>query len=619
MSDVLEHTVTGAGGVNLAVREHRPTNEQGHGPTVVFVHGYPDNQRVWDLVAQRLADSHHVVTYDVRGAGKSDKPTARQDYRMRNLVADFKAVADAVSPDHPVHLVGHDWGSIQSWAAVTDPDVQQRIASYTSISGPSLDHVGQWMKTRMRPGKATASVRGDHPVRHAGDSRSFGGRIKQGRLRQLASQGIHSWYVYAFHTPLAPWVWRKGLAKVWPDIVERGEHALVDEHWPGPTLADDAARGVLLYRANMFQTVFKAGLEPGDVHTDVPVQLLVPTGDSFVTPALLDGIENIAPNLVRRSVGGKHWLPRSKPDQLARLVRDHVARVEAGEAIDPDAGKPDVVVVTGAGSGIGRSVCLAFAERGAHIVATDINPDRAGETAELCRLLGTTAESHRVDVTDADGMTAFAERVHHDHGAATVVVNNAGIGMAGSFVDTTDKDWQQLRDINLWGVIRGSRLFAKQMIDNGTPGHIVNTASAAAFTPSRTLPAYATSKAAVLMLTECLRAELADDGVGVSAICPGFVDTGIATATRYVGVDDTEQSARRQVADRMYKRRRVFPDTVADAVLRAVDKNKAVVPVGAVARLGLFASRFTPHLRRALAKVDLTPRAPRNAVTPEES
>ena len=145
------------------------------------------------------------------------------------------------------------------------------------------------------------------------------------------------------------------------------------------------------------------------------------------------------------------------------------------------------------------------------------------------------------------------------------------------------------------------------MVDNGEIGHIVNVASAAAFTPSRSLSAYATSKAAVLMLTECLRAELADRGIGVSAICPGFVDTGIATTTRYVGFDADEQDSRRQAADRLYKRRHITPEIVADAVLRAVDGDRPLMAVATEAHLGLFSLRFTPRLRRAIARIDLTP------------
>ncbi len=568
--------VAGSGGLDLAVHEHGPAGA----PVVVLVHGYPDTHAVWDLVVGPLARRFRVVTYDVRGAGASGVPADRAGYALSHLVADVVAVADATSPDRPVHLVGHDWGSIQLWAAVTDPAAAPRFASFTSLSGPSLDHVGAWVRARRRPGA--------------------------GRWRQALRQGVRSWYVYAFHTPLAPFAWRHGLARTWPAVLERREGAMVDRRWPGPTLADDAARGVELYRANIRDRLGR----PAPTPTPVPVQLLVATGDAFVTPDLLQGIEALAPTLVRRAVGGSHWLPRSKPELLARLVAEHVDAVEAGGRPSGPP-PPPVVVVTGAGSGIGRAVCLAYAERGAHLVVTDLRADTAEATADRCRRLGGTAEAHALDVTDAEAVDALAAKVGADHGAPTVVVNNAGLGMAGAFLDTTDADWQQLLDVNLWGVIRGSRAFARLMVDHGQVGHIVNVASAAAFTPSRTMSAYATSKAAVLMLTECLRAELADDGIGVSAICPGFVDTGIALATRYVGATDEEQDAKRASAHRLYQRRNVTPDAVAEAVLRAVDGDRPLVPVAAEARLGLLASRFTPGLRRTIARIDLSPPTPK--------
>ncbi|MCU1356909.1 MAG: short chain dehydrogenase [Acidimicrobiales bacterium] len=579
-STVRERTVRTADGLDVAVQELGADGA----PTVLLVHGYPDTHAVWDLVAERLARDHHVVTYDVRGAGASDAPADRDGYRMEHLVSDVFAVADAVAPGRPIHLVGHDWGSIQSWAAVTDPRAAARIASYTSMSGPSLDHAGAWFRSHLRPGG--------------------------GRWTALRRQAVRSWYIAAFHTPVPALAWRNGLARAWPQMVARAEGADVDDRWPGPTLAADAVRGIELYRANMGG----GGGRRVAVHTDVPVQLLVPAGDSYVTPALLDGIEAIAPTLVRREVGGGHWQPRSRPDQLARLIAEHVSAVEAGQRPASLTRRP-VIVVTGAGSGIGRSVCLAFAERGAHIVVSDLRADTADRTAELCRLLGATAEAHALDVTDAEAVDAFAAKVGADHGGPTVVVNNAGLGMAGSFLATTDDDWRQLLDVNLWGVIRGSRAFGRLMVDHGETGHIVNIASAAAFTPSRTLPAYATSKSAVLMLTECLRAELAGEGIGVSAICPGFVDTGIATATRYVGATAAEQDAKRQSADRLYKRRRVTPDAVADAVLRAVDRDLPLVTVAAEAKAGRFTSRFAPRVARAIAKIDLSP--PTRGAKPE--
>lgn len=294
-------TVVGVDGIALAVQERGRRS----GPTIVLVHGYPDDHAVWDLVADRLSVDHHVVTYDVRGAGQSGVPVDRSGYRLEALIGDLVAVADAVSPDAPVHVAAHDWGSIQSWSAMVDPSAAHRsngdarFASFTSMSGPGLEHVANWMHARRLPGAS--------------------------RWRQAVRQALSSWYIYAFHTPLAALAWRHGLAKRWPSLLRRTEDVVVDDRWPGPNLVDDACRGIGLYRANMFQTTSR----PRSVATDVPVQLIVPTGDPFVSPRLLDGIEDIATDLHRRDVPGGHWLPRSQPDAVATWINDHVATVEA--------------------------------------------------------------------------------------------------------------------------------------------------------------------------------------------------------------------------------------------------------------------------------------------------
>lgn len=145
MSPVTRRTVHSAG-VDLAVFEQGDPAA----PTVLLVHGYPDTHRVWDDVAEDLAADHHVVRYDVRGAGESSVPAGRAEYRLELLAADLFAVADAVSPDRPVHVVAHDWGSLQSWEAVTEPGAERRLASYTTMSGPCLDHMGHWIRYRLR-------------------------------------------------------------------------------------------------------------------------------------------------------------------------------------------------------------------------------------------------------------------------------------------------------------------------------------------------------------------------------------------------------------------------------------------------------------------------------------
>ncbi len=123
-------------GLELAVAEYGDTSA----PTVILVHGFPNTSAIWAPVAQNLARDFHVATYDVRGAGASDVPRTRMGYALSILVEDMAAVIDHVSPDAPVHLVAHDWGSIQGWEAVTTPLLTERIASYTSISGPPIAH-----------------------------------------------------------------------------------------------------------------------------------------------------------------------------------------------------------------------------------------------------------------------------------------------------------------------------------------------------------------------------------------------------------------------------------------------------------------------------------------------
>lgn len=593
-----ERFVAGAGGVRLCVVEYG-ADKKGRGrPTVVLLHGYPDSKEVWSPVAELLAERFHVVLYDVRGHGRSSAPSPlKGGFTLEKLTEDFLAVAEAVSPDRPVHLVGHDWGSVQGWEFVTVAATRGRIASFTSVSGPCLDHFGHWIRRRVR-------------------------RPTPRRAAQVLGQGAKSWYVYALQTPVLPELaWRGVLGKQWPKMLARAEKLPVGAY-PTASLPQDAAHGAWLYRDNVRR---RLGRPRDDAYADVPVQLVTPTGDAFLSARLFDDLEEWVPRLTRRTLPAKHWVPRSRPGQLARWITDFVTTTEAGGGTGAVlAGAPEVpsalgkalpqakerfagqlVLVTGAASGIGRATAFAFAEAGSRIVAVDRDAEGAARTAELARLLGAPdAWAETVDVSDAQAMDKLAARTADAYGVPDVVVNNAGIGLAGSFLDTTPDDWKQVLDVNLWGVIHGCRLFGRQMVERGQGGHIVNTASAAAFQPSRALPAYSTSKAAVLMLSQCLRAELAPHGIGVSAICPGIVNTPITASARHVGVDDEEQERRRSRTARLYRLRNYPPEKVAKAVLRAVLRDLAVVPVTPEARGARLLSRLAPGSLRALARVD---------------
>ncbi|MQY08589.1 SDR family oxidoreductase [Actinomadura macrotermitis] len=571
-------------GVDLAVYEQGDPAR----PTVVLMHGYPDTHAVWDEVAGLLAERYHVVRYDVRGAGASSRPFGRRRYTFEYLMSDLRAVLDATAPDRKVHLVGHDWGSIQSWeAACTMPE---RFASFTSISGPCLDHVAHW--TRRKTTRPTPR-----------------------NIKAALGQAVRSWYIYFFQTPLLPeLLWRAGLGRPFARALELGEGVPAREGHPARTLGRDGAAGVGLYRANMLQRLRR----PRDRRTTVPTQVIVPTRDLFVSPHLVEGLGARVPNLSLRTVAAGHWVPRSHPGVVAQWITEHITAVRgeplaiaaeravrrARVAADRRPFEGSLVVVTGAGSGIGRATALAFAERGAEIVAADLDLPAAQRTAELAGLLGPAGRAYRVDVSDSAAMEDFAKAVLHDLGVPDVVVNNAGIGMAGPFLEHSEDDWRKVLDVNLWGVIHGSRLFAAQMTARGQGGHIVNTASAAAFTPSRSLPAYATSKAAVLMLSECLRAELKGQGIGVSAICPGIVNTAITRTSRFVGRSEEQQAASRRRAARAYALRGYGPDRVAEQIVAAVQRDKAVVPVTPEARISHLLSRVSPGLMRLFARID---------------
>ncbi|WP_236796621.1 SDR family oxidoreductase [Amycolatopsis sp. GM8] len=552
-----------SGGVRLAVFEEGPLDA----PTVLLVHGYPDTHTVWDDVAAVLADRFHVVRYDVRGAGQSDVPRDQAAYRLEHLSDDLFAVADAVSPNQPVHIVAHDWGSIQSWEAVTEPGAHERIASFTSISGPCLDHVAYWMRRRPTP-------------RH---------------LRKVLSQQLHSWYIMAFQVPVLPeLLWRTVLTKRWPLFLSALENVPPRAGHPAPTMASDAAHGVSLYRAN-----FRPRLShPRERHTQVPVQVIMPTADRYATPALAEGLERWVPRLWRRRLHAGHWSALLRDGaQVARMVTeliDHLGGAPETRSLSRARTEtPPLVVVTGAGSGIGRATAQAFAATGAEVVVCDIDEEAAKATG---------GHAYQVDVSDEAAMRKFADEVVARHGVPDIVVNNAGIGHAGSFLATTTEEWHRVLDVNLWGVIHGCQVFGRLMAERGEGGHIVNVASAAAYLPVKSLAAYSTSKAAVLMLSDCLRAEVSARGIGVSTICPGLITTNITRTTTFSGVDAAEQERKRAGATKAYQRRNFGPEKVAAQILRAVATGKATVPVTPEAKAGLVLARLSPATLRAAVR-----------------
>jgi pimeloyl-ACP methyl ester carboxylesterase len=301
------HRVTASDGTGLAVREY---GERGpRTPTVVLVHGYPDTSELWDGVVARLRADHHVVTYDVRGAGASDRPSRIRSYGLTQLSDDLLAVIDATAPGGRVHLVGHDWGAIQSWESVARPTVAARLASYTAVAGPSLDLSALAMK-RLR------------------QSEGYDWRAE---LKQLAK----SWYILSFHLPLlAPLLWRLGLGRRWATAFERSEGAPPPAGHPAATITEDGIDGIKLYRRNILPRL----LRPRYERVEVPlVQVGITLRDRYIDPRLYADLPGRMPELWVRRADASHWIPVLDPETVAGWIRDAVGARETGVAAPADA------------------------------------------------------------------------------------------------------------------------------------------------------------------------------------------------------------------------------------------------------------------------------------------
>ncbi|MBI3567409.1 MAG: SDR family oxidoreductase [Gemmatimonadetes bacterium] len=246
-----------------------------------------------------------------------------------------------------------------------------------------------------------------------------------------------------------------------------------------------------------------------------------------------------------------------------------------------------VVFITGASSGIGRAIAEKLGAQGAVIVATDINGTGAEAVAAGLRARNCRAEALTLDVTQADAVRAAIEGAAERHGHLDYVFNNAGIGFRGEVRDATLEQWKLVLDVNLLGVIHGVQAAYPIMVRQGS-GHIVNTASLAGLVVAPLLAPYAAAKAGVVALSRALRVEGAALGVKVTALCPGFIDTGIYAAAVTAGT--SQISVKRSVP---------FPiaplDASVDELLAGVMRNDELVVLPKIARTAWLFTRLWPR------------------------
>ncbi|MGK8486242.1 alpha/beta fold hydrolase [Nocardia asiatica] len=263
---------------------------------LILVHGLTDTHRVWTTVAALLADGFRVVTYDVRGHGDSETSGPLSEYRLDRLAEDFFAVIDAASPRKPVHTCGHGWGAVQLWEAVCDERAGTRVASFTAIAGPNLDHLGLWLRAlATRAGRELGDL-GRWLLRGALTPLPIARRLYPPRVRGLLVRQLGG------VSPLP--------ARV------------------APTWRADLVAGARIARTNLPHHLRK----PRVRRTAVPVQLLVDTTDPFVPAAVYDVSARWVDKLWRRAVPADHWLPITEPLLVAEAIANFVDDLRADRA-----------------------------------------------------------------------------------------------------------------------------------------------------------------------------------------------------------------------------------------------------------------------------------------------
>ncbi len=266
-------------------------------PLVLFLHGYPDSHRVWRELMVALSDEYQVVAFDLKGVGESGPPAPAAHYRIDRLLPDIAAVLSEFNGDGAkAHLVGHDWGSTVGWSFVCHPEYQDRVLSWTTISGPHLGMWYRWMADGIKS-------------------------LRPRRMGQVVWQLIKSSYVLLLLAwPIPELLWGLGGTRAWRWVLRLAgvpkDDPMLDE--TRAKVLSMTLRPMALYRRNIFCP--PPVPEPRSITT--PIHLIIPTGDPFVSESVYDDIERYVVHLTKLRVDASHWAPRSHPSSILDLLRE---------------------------------------------------------------------------------------------------------------------------------------------------------------------------------------------------------------------------------------------------------------------------------------------------------
>ncbi|TGM11872.1 alpha/beta fold hydrolase [Leptospira selangorensis] len=295
--EVWTETFVHNGDVSLYVKYNHTAKERPNRPTVLFVHGYPDDHRVWSYQMESLKEDYNVAALDLRGSGKSDKPKKQKAYNVRRIFEDLESVIRFVGNDKPVHLVAHDWGSLISWAFVADEEKSVWAKSYTAMGGP-------------------------HPVlgRRSAFQMALSGNPLS--LYKALSQLKRSWYILYFQIPFVPeWIWKTFSKFFWKYTMNTGGVPKND------TLRNKSKEEIVattVSNVNLYRELLRGEKYPEPKHIKAPVQVLIPLKDFAIRPELYRLHERICDSYKEYTYDSNHWIQRTMPDMVSEKIREFV-------------------------------------------------------------------------------------------------------------------------------------------------------------------------------------------------------------------------------------------------------------------------------------------------------
>lgn len=305
VNGIRSRTVSSAG-IDLHVVEAGDPRK----PGILFLHGFPDSHQVWDHQLRDLSADHHVIAFDLRGCGESGAPDRSSAFRIGQVLPDILAVINATrGPAGQVHLVGHDWGSVLGWSFVADPMSRGRVLSWTSMSGPHIGMMWQWLYRKLKTGRRE-------------------------EIRSALEQVAHSWYIFALHVPgLGGALFRFAGVEAWQFMLQKGGVPAGDPYLDATQdeVERNALKAIGLYRRNAFLPPRVPG--PGAI--TIPVQLILPVHDIFIRPQIFEFMDEACTDLTCVPLDANHWAQRSHPEEFTGLVRGFIQRLSRKKTTAP--------------------------------------------------------------------------------------------------------------------------------------------------------------------------------------------------------------------------------------------------------------------------------------------